>query len=116
VPAQFADRTFHRHNAQVTLVRATPEESRQIGRFIAEKLNRCRGPVRFFLPEGGLSGLDLEGGVFHDPDADTALFEAIANDLIETDDRRLVRAPLHVNDPAFAGLLAKAFLEIAAEE
>jgi uncharacterized protein (UPF0261 family) len=113
VPAQFADRTFHRHNAQVTLMRATPEESRQIGRFIAEKLNRCWGPVRFFLPEGGLSGLDVPGGVFRDPEADSALFDAIESDFIEADDRRLVRSPLHVNDPAFAALLAEAFLEIA---
>lgn len=113
VPAQFADRTFHRHNAEVTLMRATPEESRRIGHFIAEKLNRCRGPVRFFLPEGGLSGLDTPGGVFRDPEADTALFEAIAADFVEADERRLVRSPLHVNDPAFAALLAEAFLEIA---
>jgi uncharacterized protein (UPF0261 family) len=113
VPSQFADRTFHRHNAQVTLMRATPEESRQIGRFIAEKLNRCWGPVRFFLPEGGLSGLDVPGGVFRDPEADSALFDAIESDFIEADDRRLVRSPLHVNDPAFAALLAEAFLEIA---
>jgi len=115
VPSQFADRTFHRHNAQVTLMRATPEESRQIGGFIAAKLNRCRGPVRFFIPEGGLSGLDVPGGVFRDPEADSALFDAIESDFIEADDRRLVRSPLHVNDPAFAALLAEAFLEVAGD-
>ena len=113
VPAQFAGRTFHRHNAQVTLMRATPAESEQIGAFIAAKLNRCSGPVRFFIPEGGLSGLDVPGGAFHDPEANAALFDAIGDGFVETDDRRLVRSPHHVNDPAFARVLAQAFAAIS---
>ena len=114
VPEAFAERRLHRHNAQVTLMRATPDESRSVGRFIADKLNRFSGPVRFFLPEGGLSGLDTAGGVFHDPEADEALFAAITKTLTETDHRRLIRTPHHINDPPFAAQLAAAFREIAA--
>ena len=32
------------------------------------------GPVRFLLPEGGVSALDAPGHAFHDPEADAALF------------------------------------------
>ena len=61
VPAQFRGRNLHRHNPNVTLMRTTAEESAQIGRFIAAKLNRMEGPVRFLIPEGGVSGLDTAG-------------------------------------------------------
>ena len=40
VPAQFTDRTFYRHNANVTLMRTTPEENAAIGADIARKLSR----------------------------------------------------------------------------
>ena len=55
VPSQFRGRTLYRHNANVTLMRTTPEESARIGRFIADKLNRMEGPVRFLIPDGGVS-------------------------------------------------------------
>ena len=55
LPAQYAGRNLHRHNPQVTLMRTTAAESRQIGFWIAEKLNRCDGPVCFLIPEKGIS-------------------------------------------------------------
>ena len=78
VPAHFKERNLYRHNSNVTLMRTTPEENARIGRFIAEKLNRMEGPVRFLIPEGGVSGLDAPGKPFWDPAADKALFDAIA--------------------------------------
>ncbi|MFN0159689.1 MAG: Tm-1-like ATP-binding domain-containing protein [Burkholderiales bacterium] len=113
VPAAFRGRRLHRHNANVTLMRTTPEENARIGRFLAEKLNRMEGPVRFVLPEGGLSGLDIPGGSFWDPAANKALFDAIAAAFRTGPDRRLVRSPLHINDPAFAEQLAGHFNEIS---
>ena len=58
-------------------MRTTPEENERIGRWIGEKLNRMDGPVRFFLPEGGVSALDAPGQPFWDPEADAALFAAL---------------------------------------
>ena len=94
-------------------MRTSADECRQIGTWIARKLNECHGPVRFLIPEKGISALDIEGGAFFDPDADDALFSAIASTFEQTDDRRLVRLPLHINDPAFAQHAADAFLQIA---
>ena len=56
--------------------------------------------------------IDAEGGPFHDPDADAALFDALESDLRQTDGRRLIRLPLHINDPAFADALVAAYREI----
>jgi uncharacterized protein (UPF0261 family) len=115
VPAQFRARRLHRHNPNVTLMRTTPEESAKIGRFIAGKLNRMEGPVRFLIPEGGVSGLDIPGGPFWDPAADKALFDALAAEFRPGPDRKLMRLPLHINDPAFAQALAAQFNDITAK-
>jgi uncharacterized protein (UPF0261 family) len=113
IPERFRDRLFYKHNPNVTLMRTTPEECREIGRWIAGKLNACNGPVRFLIPEKGVSALDMEGGAFWNPEADGALFEAIEATLKAAPDRRLIRLPLHINDPEFAEAAVAAFKEIA---
>ena len=113
VPARFAGRTLYEHNAAVTLMRTTAEECRAIGEWIGGRLNAMEGPVRFLLPEGGLSMIDAPGQPFEDPAADAALFEALERTVVQTDQRRLLRLPHHVNDPAFAAALVDAFLELA---
>lgn len=116
VPERFAGRLFYQHNANVTLMRTTPEENRAIGEWIGGKLNLCEGPVRVLLPERGVSALDSAGGPFWDPDADRALFEAIETTVQWTARRRLIRLPHHINDPAFAAAAVAAFRDITAQE
>ena len=113
VPEKYRGRNLHVHNPQVTLMRTTSAENTAMGRWIAERLNRCEGPVRFLIPEGGLSGIDAPGQPFHDPAADRALFAAIEQNFHLAANRRLVRLPHHINDPAFARALAANFREIA---
>jgi uncharacterized protein (UPF0261 family) len=113
VPPHYSHRNLYRHNPHVTLMRTTAEESRQIGVWIAEKLNRCGGPVRFLIPEKGVSMLDAPGQPFHDPMADAALFNAIERTLRRTRDRRIKRIACHINDPEFSHSLVENFLEIA---
>ena len=84
-----------------------------MGRWIGEKLNRMDGPVRFLLPEGGVSLLDAPGKPFHDPAADAALFRALEETVRPGPNRRLVRLPYNVNDPAFAEALVRAFEEVS---
>jgi uncharacterized protein (UPF0261 family) len=69
--------------------------------------------VRFLIPEGGVSGIDLPGRPFWDPAADKALFDAIALNFRAGASRRLERLPYHINDPAFADALVAAFNAIA---
>ena len=77
VPKAFAERKLHVHNAQVTLMRTTSEELREIARFITRKLNGARGPLTILLPEKGVSLIDKEGMPFDDPEAREALFSEL---------------------------------------
>src|ERR1700737_3689528 len=93
-------------------MRTTSDECAKIGRFIAEKLNRMEGPVRFFIPEGGVSLIDAPEKPFWDPAADKALFDAIAGSFRAGSNRKLIRLPHNVNDPGFAEAVVAAFTEI----
>jgi uncharacterized protein (UPF0261 family) len=112
VPEKYADRNLYVHNPQVTLMRTTADENARIGEWIAQKLNACEGPVRFLIPEGGVSLIDAPGQPFHDPRADAALFDALERHWQDAPDRRLVRVPHHVNDPEFARALVDHFNDI----
>jgi len=113
VPAHYRARKLYPHNPQVTLMRTTIEENMQQACWIADRLNRCEGEVRFLLPLGGVSALDAPSQPFWDPDADAALFETLASEFQETDHRKLVRLPFHINDPSFAQAGVQEFLSIA---
>lgn len=112
VPDKFRQRNLYVHNPQITLMRTTVDENIIMGRWIADKLNRCDGPVRFLIPEGGVSLIDAPGQPFHDPDADRALFQALEHNLRQTGNRRLIRLPYNINEPEFAQALVDNFLEI----
>jgi len=112
VPACFRGRKLYMHNPNVTLMRTTVEECQLIGRWIAEKLNACNGPVRVLIPEGGVSALDAPGRAFHDPDTDKALFDALESVLQQTASRRLTRLPFHINDPDFSAAVVRSFREV----
>ena len=113
VPERFKGRRLYRHNPNVTLMRTTVDENRAIGEFIARKLNAMLGPVRFLIPEGGVSAIDQPGQPFHDAEADRVLFDTIAQGFRAGPQRKLQRLPLHLNDEAFAEALVAAWREIA---
>ncbi len=113
VPEQFRGRNLVIHNPNVTLMRTTRDENRAFGRFIGERLNAMSGPVRFLLPEGGVSGIDAPGKPFYDPEADNALFEMIEKTVAQNGQRRVVRVPAAINDKPFASALVDAFRSIA---
>jgi uncharacterized protein (UPF0261 family) len=115
VPPQFRDRKLHVHNAQVTLMRTTPDENRQLARWIAAKLNRSTAPLVVLIPEGGVSAIDAPGQPFHDPEADRALFEELEAAIEQTPMRQVRRAPYHINDADFARALVKTYHEVAGD-
>ncbi|MGB3537871.1 MAG: Tm-1-like ATP-binding domain-containing protein [Mesorhizobium sp.] len=113
IPEKYRGRLFYEHNPNVTLMRTTPEECEQAGEWIGAKLSLCEGPVRFLIPEKGVSALDVEGGAFFDPEADATLFDAIERTIKPSENRRVERLPLHINDPEFAEATVAAFHAIA---
>ncbi len=113
VPLHYRGRKLYPHNPQITLMRTTVEENILQARWIAQRLNQCEGEVRFLLPMGGVSALDAPGQPFWDPAADGALFDTLAVNLRQSDRRKLVRLPYHINDPQFARSAVEEFLAIA---
>jgi uncharacterized protein (UPF0261 family)/ABC-type branched-subunit amino acid transport system ATPase component len=112
LPQKFKDRNLYQHNPQVTLMRTTTAENQSFGRFIAARLNRMEGPVRFLLPLKGVSLIDAPGQPFHDPAADRMLFETLESEFRPGPNRRLIKLDMNINDPAFAQALVDHFLEI----
>ena len=109
VPAQFANRTFYEHNANVTLMRTTPEENVRIGTDIARKLSAATGPLSVLLPARGVSAIDKAGQPFDDPVARRALHDAIRSGLPGAE---VTELDLHINDPEFADAAARKLLEL----
>jgi len=108
VPAKYNGRTFYQHNPQVTLMRTTPEECREIGRQIAGKLNLSTGPITVLLPRKAISIISAPGQKFHNPEADAALFDAIRKGLRQ--DIEVIEMDCAINDPEFAEACVRALL------
>ena len=99
VPEKFRNRTLNFHNPTMTTMRTTREENVFIGRFIAEKLNKAKGPVCVMLPLGGLSSIDRPGKIFYDPEANAALFDTLRREL--STDIQIIEDERHLDDPEF---------------
>jgi uncharacterized protein (UPF0261 family) len=97
----------------VTLMRTTPQENAAIGAWIVARVNRMQGPTRLMLPLRGVSALDAPGKPFHDPEADSALFDAIRAAFVPAPNRRLIEVDAHINSQVFAVACAEAFRDIA---
>ncbi len=109
VPEKFKDRTFYQHNPNITLMRTSPEECRQLGRVMAERLNLSTGPVTVLIPLKGLSVIDSPGGQFWWPEANQALFDTLKENL--RDDIPVIELDHNVNDPQFARQCAETLLK-----
>ncbi len=110
VPAQYRERRLYVHNPTVTLMRTTPEECAALGRITAEKLNRARGPVAFYMPSRGVSAIATAGQPFHSPEADKSYLQALKANL--KPHIRLVELDADINDPQFARAVAEALREM----
>ena len=109
VPDKFAGRRFYQHNPQVTLMRTTADECRQLGELIAARLNASRGPVTVLLPLKGISVISAPGGAFHDPAADQALFDSLKANLRKDIEVREINS--NINDALFAEACVQALLK-----
>ena len=109
VPDQFKGRKFYQHNPTVTLMRTTKEENAQLGRIMAEKLNKAKGPTTVLIPKQGVSAIDKEDQPFYDAEADAAFIENLKANL--SGNITLIEMDNHINDDAFASKLADVLLD-----
>jgi uncharacterized protein (UPF0261 family)/N-acetylglutamate synthase-like GNAT family acetyltransferase len=112
VPDRFRERLLHVHNANVTLMRTTPEDNAALGRTIAERLVRSEGPTAVIVPRGGVSALDAPGKPFWWPEADAALFDSLRKGLEGHPNVLLIERDEHINDPRFAEVATMTLLTL----
>ena len=109
IPPRYSGRNFYVHNPQVTLMRTTAEECRQLGLMLAERINASTGPITVLLPLRGISVISAAGGPFHDAEADATLFNALTNSL--RPGVRVRDVDSGINSPEFAGACVEELLK-----
>lgn len=115
VPEKFksGDRLFYEWTPEVTLMRTTVEENRQLGEIFAARANAATGPVAFLFPLKGVSMLDADGDRFCDREADQAFFAAVRENV--RDGIRVEDIDANINDPEFSVRAVEIVLELIAE-
>ncbi|MHC4995404.1 MAG: Tm-1-like ATP-binding domain-containing protein [Planctomycetota bacterium] len=109
VPDRFADRLFYEHNPQVTLMRTTADECREIALRIAAKLNASTAPVTVLIPTRAISVISAPGQSFHAPETDAVLFDTLRENL--RDGIPVEEHDCEINDPGFAAACVRALLK-----
>jgi uncharacterized protein (UPF0261 family) len=110
VPEKFEDRNLYVHNPTVTLMRTTPAENLELGRWIGRKLSAAKGRAALFVPLKGVSMIAVEGQPFHDAEADEALLAGLHETL--DGDVEVHELDMDINDPAFATAMAERLDEL----
>ena len=105
LPEKYSGRTKYQHTPMTTLVRTTPEETAEIARQTAQRLNAATGPVAVFWPAGGVSDYDRPGQSFFDSAANLAWLNAMTQTLNPA--ILVTQTDHHINDPDFASLCAE---------
>lgn len=108
VPTKFAGRNFYIHNPQITLMRTTADECRQLGEIVAQKANAYQAGTAIMIPRKAISVISAAGQPFHDAAADEALFTALkANAKVPVQEFDLA-----INDQEFAQACAYKLIEL----
>jgi uncharacterized protein (UPF0261 family) len=110
LPPEWRSRKLIVHNPNLTLVRLNPEELRQVGKQVAEKLNRAKGPTHFFIPLRGFSYPDRENLPHWWPEGNQAFIDAVKTHLSPS--IPCTKLDAHINDPEFIDPVTDTFLEM----
>lgn len=110
VPSHYRERTLYSWAPDVTLMRTNDAENRQIGQTLTGRINPSKAGAVILLPLRGISQIDTQGGVFHAPQTNRILFDAIKATAHERVEVREIDA--HINDMAFAEQAVSSLLEL----
>jgi uncharacterized protein (UPF0261 family) len=108
IPERYKNARIYKHNEKQYLVRTNIEQSVELGKIIAGKLNMSVGPVAVFIPLRGISVISSPGGPYYWPEADAALFESLRTNL--RNDIPFHELDLNINDAEFARAMAEGLL------
>jgi uncharacterized protein (UPF0261 family) len=110
VPSEFKGRKWTMHGPSVVLVRTTKEELEKVGKNIAERANRAKGPVAIIIPLRGFSEASKKGAPLHDPEADQGFIDALKKNVEKK--VKVVEVDCHINDDMFADKVVETFEEL----
>jgi len=113
IPTSMRDRPAYDHNPEYTLIRATHDEKRTLGRLFAERVNPSAGPVHIIFPTQGLSIPATPSGVFWDPEGDAIYLASLREHL--RDDIPIETVDLHINDPELGRIAADRFVAMMSD-
>jgi uncharacterized protein (UPF0261 family) len=116
IPEQFKDRKVFSHGTSIHIIRSRKEEMENIGKVMAEKLNKAKGPVKIIFPLKGFSfaNVHVDEKEFTDPESDRLLLETLRKEL--RSDIDIIECELHINDAAFANKAAHVYEELYAQK
>jgi uncharacterized protein (UPF0261 family) len=101
-------RKYFAHGPSHTLVKLLPAELTEVGRLVAQKLNKARGPMKIFIPLRGFCLPDREGWPNWDPEGDQAFIKALKENIQPS--IPIVEIDAHINDPEFIDPVVHEFL------
>jgi uncharacterized protein (UPF0261 family) len=108
--AEWRSRKLIVHNPNLTLVRLSPEELQKVGKLVAEKLNRAKGPTQVFIPLRGFSYPDRENLPHWEPEGNRAFIDSLKAHLNSS--VPVTELDAHINDPEFIDPVVETFLSM----
>ena len=110
VPPPFDTRTLIRHSPKITDVRLNGPEMARVGEEVARRLQHTKDEAVFLIPTAGYDSYAVEGGGFHNPEADQAFVEALKAHL--PPNVKVVERDTYIDDPAFATEAAETLIRL----
>nr|WP_235525553.1 Tm-1-like ATP-binding domain-containing protein [Photorhabdus heterorhabditis] len=68
--------------------------------------------MRFIIPEGGFSALDCPEQPFYLPASTQAFCHGLKKTIKQTELRKVIKTPFHINSPQFCALVIQQLKEI----
>ena len=81
-----------------------------MGKIVARKLNKAKGPVKVFIPLKGWSFPDREGLPHWEPEGNQAFVDALKENLNPS--ITVIELDAHINDPDFIDPVVKEFMSM----
>jgi uncharacterized protein (UPF0261 family) len=98
------------HNPNLTLVRLSPDELQSVGKLVAEKMNRAKGPIRVFIPLKGFSYPDRENLPHWEPEGNQAFIDSLKANIKRS--IPITELDAHINDPEFIDPVTETFISM----
>lgn len=113
LPPSYRSRRYIAHNPNMTLVRASCEEMKKVGKIMASKLNQARGPTIVMIPLRGFSYPNRKGESLYDEEGNQAFILSLKENIAGI---QVIEIDAHINDSEFAISAAQAMEKLLSQQ